>query len=582
VGFRVPPRSWRATVSAILLSGVVLMIYKHDVLVVGAGLAGMRAALEAQHHGADVAIVSKVYPVRSHSNAAQGGINAALGENDSWESHAFDTVKGSDYLGDQDAIEILAKEAPQAVLELEHWGVNFSRDETGHLGTRNFGGASQARTYFVADITGQALLQVLFEQLVRSGLKMYNEWFVTNLVLDQSRVIGVVAMDLRTGQLHGIQAKATIIATGGMGRVFEPSTNALINTGDGMAIAYRAGAKLMDMEMMQYHPTTLKGSGALLTEGARGEGAYLLNSEGERFMKRYAPNKLELASRDVVSRAEQTEINEGRGVDGCVLLDCRHLGKELIMTKLGQIHELALEMAGVDIVESPVPVRPGFHYPMGGIKTDVWGLTTLPGLYAAGEAACISVHGGNRLGANSLLDTVIFGRRAGQAAAEAARQLPDQALPESAVQAEERRIQALVDRPDKGELAARIRWDMGVAMDKYCGVFRNQEGLEECGEVLHELKERYTRVHVADKGRVFNTNLQAVLELENMLDLAQAVQVTALTRTESRGAHTRLDYPERDDEHWLRHILLEYAPDGPRISYRPVTITRWEPQVRTY
>ncbi|MGC8488258.1 MAG: FAD-dependent oxidoreductase [Clostridia bacterium] len=558
------------------------MIYKHDVLVVGAGLAGMRAAIAAQQHGVDVAIVSKVYPVRSHSNAAQGGINASLGEGDTWESHAYDTVKGSDYLGDQDAIEILAKEAPQAVLELEHWGVNFSRDETGHLGTRNFGGASQARTYFVADITGQALLQVMFEQLVRSGLKMYNEWFVTSLVVSDNRVIGVLAMDMRSGQLHGITAKAVVIASGGMGRVFEPSTNALICTGDGMAIAYRAGAQLMDMEMMQYHPTTLKGSGALLTEGARGEGAYLLNANGDRFMKTYAPNKMELASRDVVSRAEQTEINEGRGVDNCVLLDCRHLGRDLIMTKLGQIHELALEMAGVDIVTDPVPVRPGFHYPMGGIKTDSWGETTLPGLYAAGEAACISVHGGNRLGANSLLDTVIFGRRAGTAAAEAAAKLAGQDVPEASLRDEERRIQELADRPDRGQFAAKLRWDMGVGMVTHCGVFREQKGLEACGDLLHELKDRYTQVHVGDKGRVFNTNLLSVLELRNMLDLAEAVQLTAVTRTESRGAHTRLDYPDRDDEHWLKHIMLEYSEEGPKISYRPVTITQWEPQVRTY
>lgn len=558
------------------------MIYKHDVLVVGAGLAGMRAAIEAHQHGVDVAIISKVYPVRSHSNAAQGGINAALGEGDSWESHAYDTVKGSDYLGDQDAIEILAREAPAAVLELEHWGVNFSRDESGHLGTRNFGGASQARTFFVADITGQALLQVMFEQLVRVGLKMYNEWYVTRLIVEDGSARGVIAIDIRTGEIHAIQAKAVIIATGGMGRVYEPSTNALINTGDGMGIAYRAGAKLMDMEMMQYHPTTLKGSGALITEGARGEGAYLFNSEGERFMARYAPNKLELASRDVVSRAEQTEINEGRGINGCVLLDCRHLGRDVIATKLSQIHELALELAGVDLYEEPVPVRPGFHYPMGGIKTDVDGRTTVPGLYAAGEAACISVHGGNRLGANSLLDTVIFGRRAGRAAAEEASAKSDKTLPESPLRDEESRIRALVERPYQGELAARVRLDMGVNMDRYAGVFREQEGLVALGDVLHELRNRYQNVHVGDKGRIFNTNLLSVLELDVMLDLAQAIQVAALERTESRGAHTRTDFPNRDDEHWLKHILLEYTPDGPKLSYAPVTITQWEPQVRTY
>ncbi len=376
-------------------------MFDHDVLIIGAGLAGMRAALTARDNGVDVAVVTKVHPVRSHSNAAQGGINAALTDRgDDWQDHAFDTVKGSDYLGDQDAIEIMCREAGQEVINMEHMGVIFSRDEKGRLGTRAFGGQRQARTFFVADFTGQALLHVLYEQVMKAGVRVYEEWFVLSLIVEDGACAGAVVIEIRTGEIHVIRAKAVILAAGGLGRVFEPSTNALICTGDGMGLAYRAGAPLMDMEMVQYHPTTLKGSGVLITEGARGDGAYLLNSEGERFMERYAPNMMELASRDVVSRSEQTEIDEGRGVDGCVFLDCRHLGEALIHERLSQIMDIARDFAGVDILTEPIPIQPGMHYQMGGVKTDVDGLTSLAGLYAAGEAACVSVHGGNSLGAN--------------------------------------------------------------------------------------------------------------------------------------------------------------------------------------
>ena len=357
-------------------------MYDHDVLVLGAGLAGMRAAIEAYRMGANVAILSKVHPVRSHSNAAQGGINAAMGgegSDDTWEIHAYDTVKGSDWLGDQDAIEIMAREAPQDIYELEHMGVVFARDEYGRLATRAFGGASKQRTFFVADITGQAILQVMYEQLAKSGMRVYEEWFALSLIKEDGAVRGVVAMDILQGDVEVIRAKSVVLATGGIGRVYEPSTNGLICTGDGMALAYHAGAPLMDMEMVQYHPTTLKGNGALLTEGARGEGAYLINNEGERFMERYAPSKMELASRDVVSRSEQIEIQEGRGTDGCVLLDCRHLGEKVIMEKLYQIYEIARDFANVDILKEPCPIRPGMHYIMGGIKTDSDGATQVPG-----------------------------------------------------------------------------------------------------------------------------------------------------------------------------------------------------------
>src|SRR3989440_6911511 len=395
----------------------------HDVLIIGAGLAGERAALAAAEQGATVAILSKVHPVRSHSNAAAGGINAALNPEDSWESHAFDTVKGSDYLGDQDAIEIMCREAPNEVLHLEHLGVTFHRDGSGHLGTRAFGGASAARTYYVADITGQALLHVLYEQLMRvhERVDRYEEWFTTSLLQsDEGECTGAIARNVRDGSLEIFHAKSVIQASGGAGQAYKPTTNALICTGDGIAQAYRIGCPLMDMAMVQYHPTTLLENGFLITEGARGEGAQLFNKDGERFMERYAPNKLELASRDVVSRAEQTEIDEGRGVgpDGQVLyLDVTLVPRKRILEALREIVNIGRDFAGVDITKEPIPMRPGMHYIMGGVKTDVEGRTSIPGRYAAGAVACVSVHGGNRLGANSLLDTLIFGRRAGEHAA---------------------------------------------------------------------------------------------------------------------------------------------------------------------
>src|SRR2546430_4871929 len=409
----------------------------HDVLIIGAGLAGQRAALAAADAGATVAIVSKVHPVRSHSNAAAGGINAALDPEDTWESHAFDTVKGSDYLGDQDAIEIMCREAPDEILWLEHAGVTFHRNESGHLGTRAFGGASAARTYYVADITGHAILHVLYEQLMKhhETVDRYEEWFTTGLLQsDNGHCVGAICRNLRDGRLEVFDAKATILASGGAGQVYEPTTNGLIVTGDGIAQAYRIGAKLMDMEMVQYHPTTLAGNGLLITEGARGEGAWLLNAEGDRFMEEYAPNKLELASRDVVSRAEQTEINEGRGFpDGTVALDITKVPRRRALEALREIVNVGRDFAGVDITKEPIHIKPGNHYVMGGVKTDVDGQTTVPGLYAAGEVACVSVHGGNRLGANSLLDTLVFGRRSGEHAARKAAEMPVPSAPSSLI-----------------------------------------------------------------------------------------------------------------------------------------------------
>ncbi len=559
-------------------------MYSHDVLIVGAGLAGMRAALSAAENGADVAVISKVHPVRSHSNAAQGGINAALEHaGDDWRDHAYDTVKGSDYLGDQDAIEIMCREAGSEVIQMEHYGVTFSRDEEGRLGTRAFGGQGKARTFFVADFTGQALLHVLYEQIMRAGVRVYEEWFVLDLIVEDGECAGAIVMEIRSGEIHVIRSKAVIMAAGGLGRVFEPSTNALICTGDGMGLAYRAGASLMDMEMVQYHPTTLKGSGVLITEGARGEGAHLLNSEGERFMKRYAPNMMELASRDVVSRAEQTEINEGRGVDGCVFLDMRHLGERVIRERLTQILDIARDFANVNLLEEPVPIRPGMHYQMGGIKTDVDGQTQLPGLYAAGEVACVSVHGGNRLGANSLLDTLVFGRRSGEHAAEISRSKSHGSVDDTAADGQRANIQRLLDNEQNGgDMFGQIRQDMGSTMNDHLAVYRNQDGMETALDTVRQLRERYRSVYVPDKGKTWNTNLVFTLELGFMLDSAEAITLAAIERKESRGAHTREDFPDRDDENWLKHILVTQTEDGPALSEQAVVITQWEPQVRSY
>ena len=559
-------------------------MYEHDVLVIGAGLAGMRAAFTASQNGVDVAVVSKVYPVRSHSNAAQGGINAALTDRgDAWEDHAFETIKGSDYLADQDAVEILSSEAEREVISMEHMGVIFSRDEEGKLATRAFGGQSHARTFFVADFTGQVLLHVLHEQILRLGVRVYEEWFVLSLIMEEGECAGAVVMEMKTGDIHVIRAKSVIIAAGGLGRAFEPSTNALICTGDGMALAYQVGAPLMDMEMVQYHPTTLKSNGALLSEAARGEGAYLLNSEGERFMERYAPTMKELASRDVVSRAEQTEINEGRGIDGCVLLDVRHLGEALIDEKLGQIRQLGIDFANADMAHEPVPIRPGMHYQMGGIKTDVDGLTNVPGLYAAGETACVSVHGGNRLGANSLLDTLVFGRRSGEHATDYVRSKKHANIDDSAADADIAQIRAMLARDGGGELFGGVRRELGETMNTHLAVYRDEEGMRTAFDKLKELRARFDKVVVHDKGKVFNTNLIFTLELGFMLDCAETIILGALERKESRGAHTRTDIPDRDDENWLKHILISRTEDGETaIDYLPVKITQWEPQIRSY
>ena len=422
---------------------------------------------------------------------------------------------------------------------------------------------------------------------MKAGIFVYEEWFVTSLIMLDGVCKGAVAMDMLSGRIEPIQAKAVIMASGGLGRVYEPSTNAMICTGDGIALAYNAGAPLMDMEMVQYHPTTLPSNGALLSEAARGEGAYLINSEGERFMGNsrnpyYAPNKMELASRDVVSRAERVEIDAGRGVDGAILLDCRHLGKQKILERLSQIRELGVQFSGVDIAEEPIRIVPGMHYQMGGIKTDVNGATSIPGLYAAGECACISLHGGNRLGANSLLETVVFGRRAGLTSAEYSSSLSQPVLSNTIKSDEEARIESMLKRDANSDPPAAIRLAMGQSMHTNVAVFRDADGLNKSQETLVKLKERYAKASINDKGKVFNYNLISYLELGFMLDCAETIVAGAIVRKESRGAHTRTDYPERDDKNWLQHTLVTLQGGEPRIDYAPVTITRWQPQARTY
>jgi len=561
-------------------------VIKHDVVVIGGGLAGMRAAVEAAERGADVAIVSKMHPVRSHSGAAQGGINAALGNrgDDTPENHAFDTAKGSDYLGDQDCIEAMCEEAPRQIIWLEHRGCIFSRLPDGRIAQRPFGGAGSPRTCYSADVTGLVILHTLWEQLERFNVKVYEEYFCTSLCVEDGIGTGVVAYNMRNGELELISAKATILATGGCGRMYEKTTNGYASTADGLGIAFRAGIPVMDMEFVQFHPTSLKENGVLLSEAARGEGAYLLNALGERFLFKYAPNKGELASRDVVSRAEWTEILEGRGVDGCVLLDLRHLGREKILERLPQIRELALDATGKDAINDPIPILPGMHYTMGGVETNINGATRIPGVYAAGEAACASVHGANRLGGNSLLETIVFGSRSARHACDYIKSTGDVRPSERTLKQEKDRLDAWLSKPG-GTRAPQLRAAMNKVMSENVFIFRNEEQLQKAVDQLLEIRKRFDQeVYVMDKSKTFNTDLVGTMETDYLIDAAMCVANGALARKESRGAQARTDYPERDDDNWLVHTLA-WREEGnhPRLDYsRKVTVTKWQPEVRSY
>ncbi len=551
-------------------------IYRHDVIVIGGGLAGLRAAVEACDCGADTAVVSKVYPLRSHSVAAQGGINAALGnspaaKDDTWEKHAFDTIKGSVYLADQDAVEVLCREAPETVLELEHWGTVFSRNKEGRIAQRPFGGAGVPRTCYAADRTGHNLLNTLFEQANSRGIKFYNEYFVTSLVVDEEICRGCITLDLQSGKVYGFASNSLILATGGYGMIYDHSTNSLINTADGMALACNAGAQLKDMEFVQFHPTTLYGSNILISEGARGEGAYLVNSEGDRFMARFAPQANELAPRDIVARSIMKEIEAGLGFDGgYVHLDLRHLGAEKIKERLPGIRQIAMDFADLDPVEVPIPVQPGQHYSMGGIDVGIDGETGVKGLYAVGECACISVHGANRLGGNSLLDTLVFGKKVGKKACNE-RNGEHVSAVKDVMSREINRLQGLLN--NKGEGFATLMSEMKKTMFDRFGIFRDEDSMNEGLRSLNDLGKRYKQIVVKGSGKVFNQSLVRVLELGYMLDIAEVVAVSAIERKESRGSHFRTDFPDRSDDQYLKHTLIKTDKGQKRsIDFSPVKL----------
>jgi len=569
-------------------------LIKHDVVIVGSGLAGMRAALEVCKD-LDVAVLSKVYPTRSHSGAAQGGIAASLGnsEPDSWEEHFYDTVKGGDFLNDQDAVEEFVKAAPSVIYELEHLGCVFSRTPNGKIAQRSFGGHSKPRACFSADRTGHAILHALHEQLLKSAksVKIYSEWYMHSLILDGDRCNGIVVSDIRTGAVEVMQARAVIFATGGYGRVFNITSNAFAGTADGVMSAYRAGIPIEDAEFVQYHPSGLYRQGILFSEAARGEGGYLLNGKGERFMEKYAPSRMELAPRDIVARAEQSEMDAGRGVDGkdIIHLDLRHLGKARIMERLPQIRQLGIDFIGVDCITDPLPIQPTAHYSMGGIPVDKFGQvisdaegTPVKGFFAAGECACVSVHGANRLGTNSLLDAVVFGERAGKVALEYAKTVGHAPVNESHEKTKVLELFEEIFQQDGGECYNDIRNEMKTIMTENCGVFRDADRLKVCIETIQNLRQRYKKGKVTDKGKVFNTEVYEIIELGNMLGMAEVIATAALARNESRGGHHRTDFPKRDDQNFLKHSLVYLTDDGMEIKYKPVVITKHQPAERTY
>ncbi|MBV0903356.1 FAD-binding protein [Haloarcula salina] len=608
-------------------------MYEHDVIVVGAGGAGLRAAIAADEEGADVALVTKLHPVRSHTGAAEGGINAALQEGDSWDLHAYDTMKGSDYLGDAPAIDTFAQDAPEEVIQLEHWGMPFSREDDGRVSQRPFGGLSYPRTTYAGAETGHHLLHTMYEQAVKRGIEVYDEWYVTRLAVTdhddpEDRVChGCVAYDIKSGEIHGFRANnGVILATGGLGQAFDHTTNAVANTGDGCAMAYRAGVPMEDMEMIQFHPTTLPSTGVLISEGVRGEGGILYNDNEERLMFEYgyANNDGELASRDVVARAELTEVNNGRGIeDEYVHLDMRHLGEERIIDRLENILHLAEDFEGVDGLDEPMPVKPGQHYAMGGVECDENGETCIEGLYAAGETACVSLHGANRLGGNALPELLVFGARAGHHAAgkdmktaeiqtgPSAKSEPGDVEPpvepgavdagsddvaadgaavepqsvlENAVDHERRRVEELLE--SDGINHAEVRADVQQTMTGNVNVFREEDGLKEALRDIREARTEYENVAVEDPSRTYNTDLIHTIETRNILDVAEAITLGALAREEFRGAHWRAEHQERKDDEWIKHTMLAWNEGTPELYYKPVILEgdeqTYEPKERSY
>ncbi len=585
------------------------MVKNYDVVIIGAGGAGLRAAIEIPKEYS-CAVISKVFPPRSHTGTAQGGVCAALGnmEEDSWENHAFDTVKGSDYLGDQDAIEVMCRDAIRAVLELEHMGLPFSRNEEGKIAQRKFGGHTKPvdpdnpygervavmRACYSADRTGHVMLQTLYENCIKNQVNFFSEYFVTELIMEKGECKGVVSLDIATGEIVVFRAKAVMLATGGYGRVYRITSNAHVGTGDGTSLIYKKGLPLEDMEFFQFHPTGLWRLGILVSEAARGEGGILKNKDGERFMTRYAPSVLDLAPRDMVSRAIITEIREGRGVRGSdgtdyIYLDVSHLGKKIIDEKLPEITGFARTYLGVEPTKEPIPIQPTAHYAMGGIPTNIDGAVYanekgefLKGLYAAGECACVSVHGGNRLGTNSLLDIIVFGRRGGKAISEFLKTAEFPELNANVKEYSENLVKEIHSKNGK-EKVVEIRTELQNTMMDDCGIFRDETGLKRMSDKLNELKERYKNISIQDKGKVFNTDLIEAIELGNLLDTAEATVLSALNRTESRGAHMREDYPKRDDENWMKHTFI-YKKDSaePEIKYKPVVVTKYKPMERKY
>ncbi|MGH7827855.1 MAG: fumarate reductase (quinol) flavoprotein subunit [Candidatus Binatia bacterium] len=576
-------------------------MYTHDIVVVGGGGAGLRAAIAAAEASKQlsIAVVSKVYPMRSHTVSAEGGTAAVLREFDSLDLHAKDTIFGADFMADQDAVEAFVKEAPGELIQLEHWGCPWSRDPDGRVSVRSFGGMSVDRTLFAADKTGFHLLHTLFQTSLKyDNIIRYDECFLTSLLVDDGKVRGVTAINLYNGQVEVIAGRAVILCTGGGGRVFPFTTNAAIKTGDGMALAYRAGVPLKDMEFVQYHPTGLPGTGILITEASRGEGGWLKNKDGYRYLQDYGlgpptekptHRKMELGPRDILSRCHMQELAKGRTFEGpyghFVHLDLRHLGEEVINRKLPFVRELAHKYVGIDPVYEPIPVRPVVHYMMGGVSTDINAKTSLEGFYAAGETACVSINGGNRLGSNSLTELLVFGTRAGRSAAEYARSQP---APESArlsamAADEQRRLDRQFLRKEGGrERIATIRQEMQKTMEEGVGIYRDEEKMRKTCRMLRSLRERFEDIIIEDRGSTFNTEIISALELDFMLDVAEAVANSALMRRESRGSHTRTDFPKRDDANFLKHTLAYRTLDGPRIEYLPVTITRWQPEERKY